>query len=87
MNFSNPSVANYFDVTPTASTPSPMSDLPSLVTEQSSPSHPEAVAASGTGIASGTGTVECSSSAMQSVQQLIEDVICGFKRGNVHYFK
>ena len=66
-----------------------MSDLPLLITEQSSTSHPEAATASGTGTgtASGIGTVECSPSAMQSVQQLIEDVICGFKRGNVHYFK
>jgi len=31
--------------------------------------------------------IECSPSALHGVQQLIEDVICGFKRGNVHYFK
>ncbi len=31
--------------------------------------------------------IECSQSALSGVGKLIEDVICGFKKGNIHYFK
>ncbi|XP_054166361.1 protein qui-1-like [Oppia nitens] len=37
--------------------------------------------------ATGAGAaIECSATAIQGVHQLIDDVICGLKRGNIHYF-